>query len=283
MPHPGALAVAVCGARLGSRNVPESRLRAGHTFGAVSTPSDGSTDAVLPVVECHVAEACLGGPDSPCGDGYHGLRCGECSDGYYKISSRCTRCGSKASSIVLLIVLVLSGLLLLAFFMWQTMRDPRIGSPLVIVLRLLETLGILSFAVARWPGSIPLFLSITSLVNLNTEVFQTECLLGRPHPTRAALMYVAGIALILLLFLLAYLLLQLYKRCARYSSGASPSLESMCEQLMPGKAAPGTRLPFTPIQALMVATFCEYIKISLTVSLRSRARAVEVIWSCGGP
>jgi hypothetical protein len=138
-------------------------------------------------------------------------------------------------------------------------------------MRLLETLGILSFAVARWPGSIPVFLSITSLVNLNTEVFQTECLLGRPHPTRAALMYVAGVALVLLVFLLTYPLLQLYKRCARYASSASPTLESMCEQLMPGKAAPGTRLPFTPIQALMVATFREYIKISLTVSLRSRA------------
>jgi hypothetical protein len=193
------------------------------------------------------------------------------------------RCSSNAISIVLLIVLVLSGLLLLLFFIWQTMRDPRIGSPLVIVMRLLETLGILSFAVARWPGSIPVFLSITSLVNLNTEVFQTECLLGRAHPTRAALMYVVGVALVLLVFLLAYSLLQLYKHSARYPSSASPSLESMCEQLMPGKAAPGTRLPFTPIQALMAATFREYIKISLTVSLRSRVQAVEVFWSCVGP
>ncbi len=52
----------------------------------------------------------------------------------------------------------------------------------------------------------------------------------------------------------------------------------MCEQLIPGKAAPGTRLPFTPIQALMAATFREYIKISLAVSLRSRAQAVEVFF-----
>ncbi len=265
------------------QKVPESRLRAGHTFGALSTPSDGLSADVLPVVECHVAEACLGGPESLCGDGYDGLRCGECSDGYYKISRRCTRCSSNASAIILLILLVLSGLLLVAFFKWQTMRDPRIGSSLVIVMRLLENLGILSFASARWPGSIPTFLSIASLVNLNTEVFQTECLLGRPHPTRAALMYVAGAALVLLLFLLAYSLLQLYKHCARCASSASPSLESICEQLMPGKAGPGTRLLFTPIQALMVATFHEYIKISLTVSLRSRPQAAEEFWSCVGP
>ena len=263
-------------ARRAQHHVPESRLRAGYTFGALSIPSDGSNDAVLPVVKCHVAEACLGGPDSLCGDGYHGLRCGECSDGYYKISSHCTRCSSNAFSITLLIVLVLSGMLLIAFFKWQTMKDPRIGSPLVIVMRLLETLGILSFAVARWPGSIPMFLSVTSLVNLNTEIFQTECVLGRPHPTRAALMYVAGVALVLLVFLLSYPLLQLYKHCARYAYIASPSLESMCEQLMPGKAAPGNRMPFTPSQALMVATFREHIRISLTVSSRSRAQGLTI-------
>ena len=241
-------------------------MRAGYTFGALSARIDGPSDAVVPIVKCHVAEACLGGPESLCGDGYGGLRCGECSKGYYKISSRCTQCTSSTSSMVLLVVLILAGFLALAFFKWQTMRDPRIGSPLVVAMRLLETLGILSFSVTRWPGSVPVFLSITSLVNLNTEVFQTECLLGRPHPTRAALMYVGGVALVLLVFLLSYCLLQLWKHCIRYDPSASPSLESMCEALMPGLADPGTRVPFTTRQALMAATFHEYVKISLAVS-----------------
>jgi hypothetical protein len=76
---------------------------------------------------------------------------------------------------ILLLVLILIAVLVIAFFEWQAMRDPRVGSPLVLVMRLLETLGIFSLSVARWPGSIPVFLSITSLVNLNSEVFQTEC------------------------------------------------------------------------------------------------------------
>ena len=181
------------------------------------------------------------------------------------MSSRCRQCSSNASTVVLLIVLVLALLLVMAFFEWQAMTDPRFGSPLVLIMRLLETLGIFSLCVARWPGSIPAFLAVTSLVNLNTEVFQIECILGRPHPTRAALMYVCGIPALLLVLLLFYPLLQLWKHCIRFNREASPSLESMCEPLMPGKVAAGTHL-FTSIQALMAATFKEYIMIALTVS-----------------
>jgi hypothetical protein len=37
---------------------------------------------------------------------------------------------------------------------------------------------------------------------VNTEVFQTECLLGRPHPTRVALTYVCGVLVLLFVLLL---------------------------------------------------------------------------------
>ena len=228
-------------------------------------PSDVPNDILLPIVECHLVEACLGGPSPLCGDGYSGRRCGQCSAGYYKMSSGCMQCTSAAYTLILLFVLVLAVLLLIGFFTWQTMRDPRIGNPIVMVMRLLETLGIFAVCTVRWPGSIPVFLSITSLVNLNTEVFQIECLLGPPHPARAALMYVIGIAVLLLVLLLFYPLLQLRKRCVHYDRGESPSLESMCEMLTPGKAATGTGLPFTPMQALMASTFKEYFKIALTV------------------
>jgi hypothetical protein len=187
------------------------------------------------------------------------------------MSSHCGECSSQSATVVLLVVLILAGVLIIAFFEWQTMRDPRIGSPMVLVMRLLETLGILSLAVARWPGSISLFLSITALANLNTEVFQTQCLLGQPHPTRAAMMYILGFVALLLVLLASYLLLQLRKRCIRDDRLASPSLESMCELLMPSKVTPGTRLPFSAHEALMLASFKEYAKISFAVSLPNRA------------
>ena len=222
-------------------------------------------------MKCHVAEACLGGLDSLCADGYSGRRCGQCVVGYHKITGLCRECSSQTTAAILLCVLVLCGLFLTAFFEWQTLRDPRVGSPIVLLLRVLEALGIFALCVAHWPGTIPAFLAVTALVNLNTEVFQTECLLGQPHPTRAALMYACGIPVLLLVLLLFYPLLQLRKRYIHYDRGASPSLESMCESLMPGKAAPGTRLPFTPIQALKAANFKEYVKIALTVRCRAAA------------
>ena len=227
------------------------------------------------IVKCHVDEACPGGPDSNCTEGYSGRRCGECSVGYYTMSNVCRQCGSQASSAILIIVLALALLISIAFFEWQSLRDPRIGSPLVLIMRLLETLGVFASSVARWPGSIPVFLSITSLVNLNTEVFQIECLLGRSHPTGRALTYILGVAVLLLVLLLFYPLLQLWKRCIHYDCEASPSLESLCEPVMPGNASIDARLPFTPIQALLAATFKEYVQISLVVSLPSQARAAE--------
>ncbi len=186
--------------------------------------------------------------------------------------------------VMLFIALVLAGLLMIAFFEWQVIRDPRIGNPIVLVTRLLETLGIFALSVTRWPGTIPTFLSITSLVNLNTEVFQTECLLGRPHPTGVALTYVCGIPCLFFLLLLLYPLLQHRKRSICYECDSS--LESMCEPFRPGNNnGSEARMSFTPLQALSAANFSEYTKISLTVSLPNRAlaqfRATDLLHSDG--
>ncbi len=215
-------------------------------------------------MKCHVDEACLGGQNSTCEVGYSGRRCGACADGYYKLSRVCKQCGSKAETLTLVVVLALAGVLVVAFLQWQTLRDPRVGSPIVFLMRILETLSIFSLAVARWPLTVSTFLSVISLVNFNTQMFQTECLLGRPHPTRAALMYVCSIAVVLLVLLLLFPLWQLWKR---HKALQSASLESMCEPLRPSKDSEPTHAPlsFTPSQALCAATFPEYVMISITV------------------
>jgi hypothetical protein len=84
-------------------------------------------------------------------------------------------------------------------------------------------------------------------------------------------MYVLGVAVLLFVLLLFYPFLQLIKRCVRFDRGESPSLDTMCEMLMPDKVAPGTPLPFSAHQALMLASFKEYVKIAFAVSLPSRA------------
>ena len=187
------------------------------------------------IVTCHYDGACPGGSDSPCGDGYGGPRCGLCADGYYKLSQRCRECASTAASLTLVILLAILTLCVIVFFLWQTLRDPRVGSPIVFLMKLLETLSIMSLTIVRWPGSVATFLPILSLVNFNTEMFQTECILGRPHPTRAALMYIGGLAAAVLIMLLFWPLLRLLKRSSFNPNHAenAADLESMCAQLRP--------------------------------------------------
>ena len=49
---------------------------AGYTFGLLSTPGNGSSDAVLPIIECHSKHACVGGETSfQCFLGYADARC----------------------------------------------------------------------------------------------------------------------------------------------------------------------------------------------------------------
>jgi hypothetical protein len=281
------------------------------------------------IVTCHYDDACLGGSDSACGDGYGGLRCGQCADGWYKLSQRCRRCGSTAESLTLVVLLAVFGMSVIAFFFWQTLRDPRVGSPIVFITKMLETLSIMSLTMIRWPGSVATFLPIVSLVNFNTEMFQTEvtakpcaespptgpssatktsgalcpnwnrraviptahthhvqCILGRPHPTRAALMYVGGLVAAFLIMLLSFPLLRLLKRYHGAYAENVEVLESMCARLRPdsdddrhqlgGSPAQPTDQPlfhklpsmpmsFTPKDAILAATFKQYVAIALTV------------------
>ena len=101
-------------------------------------------------------------------------------------------------------------------------------------MKMSETLSIMSLTMLRWPGSVETFLSIVSLVNFNTEMFQTECVLGRPHPTRVAVMYIGGLAAALLIMLLLWPLLCLWKRYRHPESENAVDLESMCAQLRSG-------------------------------------------------
>ena len=49
---------------------------AGYTFGRLSTPGNGPSDAVLPIVKCHSTLACAGGESSfQCFQGYADTRC----------------------------------------------------------------------------------------------------------------------------------------------------------------------------------------------------------------
>ena len=106
---------------------------AGYTFGGLSAPGNGSSDAILPIVQCHSTLACAGGETSfQCFQGYadtrcahkassqpavwltrhrlapsareplqssllrgFGCRCGACNVGYYGLWRQCHDCGNR--------------------------------------------------------------------------------------------------------------------------------------------------------------------------------------------
>ena len=152
-----------------------------------STNQHGSPSvAVSTCVQCRNRQACAGGAGSPCAQGYTGRRCGICDDGFYVWGGFCMSCGHDATVYFLAVLLIVLVFVLTSFFIWQTLLDPRVGSPIVFILRLLETLGLMSSMVIDWPGVVLNFLSTVNLVNFNTEMFRTECLFGHPHPISKA-------------------------------------------------------------------------------------------------
>jgi hypothetical protein len=115
---------------------------------------------------------------------------------------------------------------LTSFFIWQTLLDPRIGSPVVFMLRLMETLGLMSAMAIAWPAVVLNFLSFVNLANFNTEMFRTECLFGHPHPiskaaTTALLPVVLFAAGLLLWPILRFGSRRAWKRAADSVEGSS--------------------------------------------------------------
>jgi len=74
-------------------------------------------------------------------------------------------CGNDATVYTLAALLILLGFGLIGFFIWQTLLDPRVGSPIVFMLRLLETLGLMSSMAIDWPFPVLSFLSGVNFVS----------------------------------------------------------------------------------------------------------------------
>ena len=77
-------------------------------------------------------------------------------------------------------LLLITLFVVVAFFVFLTVKPPRNGSPLIFLMRTLETLGILGLTAVRWPGSVQTFLSVVSLVNFNPGAKKAKALCGPP-------------------------------------------------------------------------------------------------------
>ncbi len=236
----------------------------GYTIGANPLLAPSTSSQVI--VRCHVAEACPGGSDAVCSDGYTARRCGRCADGWYSYVDFCKPCGASNAVYTLNAAAVVIVFLLGLFILWQLMLDPRVASPFVFLMRLMETLAILNRTSLKWPQAIRDAFALASLANFNTEIFRFECSAGHPDPlsrfVTAACFPIAAV----LVFILAWPLIRLLAK-ARARKHPVPArlakLESMCAKIHPN-APPRDKLGplgFRPTDALAVASWGEYVRI----------------------
>jgi hypothetical protein len=198
----------------------------------------------------------------------------------YRFGGTCWKCAPGSVVIVLFVLLVVGGFGLIALYLWKTMADPRIGSPLNLMLGMLETLGILRLTSVRWPDSVARMLTMVSLVNFNVEVFQTQCLLGPPHPITGALSYVGSLFGATVIAAFFWPLLKLGNRLFPVhieSVLEEHTLEGACYAVRPDRANPDLHVPleYSPTQFLRRASLSEYTQISGAVRPLPCSRIAE--------
>jgi hypothetical protein len=91
-------------------------------------------------------------------------------------------CGGDAGVYTLGLVAACCAVAVSCFILWQLMLDPRVASPFVFLLRLMETLAILPQTSIDWTPAVRTVFAALSVVNFNTEMFRFECVFGPPKP-----------------------------------------------------------------------------------------------------
>jgi hypothetical protein len=204
------------------------------------------------VVQCHQRDACLGGPDSTCQEGYSLRRCGTCSEDWYSVGGVCHQC-STVKKVVLPILLVLVGLIAFGGFVLITALDPRRGSVFIFILRFAETIALLKETAIEFPDFVADALNIIAVVNINLEVFAVQCITGAP--TNRGSIFSALIAPVIFLLLPTFFSIFIILTMRLHRS--DPEKEAAREQharLLSKLGATDTPYPRNPFTVLRVLT-----------------------------
>ena len=164
-----------------------------------SSPSLNSSSIQYPFVipapyKCKVEEACEGGLDSPCANGYEGPICSVCSTGFYKQLQTCKRCPSRKWIVGQLSVVVIVIIVIIVFLFWTRKRNaskapenPFIDmflSKMKIVIGFYQvTYGLLQvFSYIKWPESLESIAEYSGILQLNVlQITQVNCLFPKFH------------------------------------------------------------------------------------------------------
>ena len=138
------------------------------------------------VYACPVPEACLGGMESKCSDGYEGPLCAVCSKGHYQLLKRCRKCPKTLWLIlqvcgIAIIIAVITASIVLArkrrFASGRTVSDVLLARIKIIVGFYQATSITLNvFSYVEWPGALLTVVQYANIVQLNLlQIIPLQC------------------------------------------------------------------------------------------------------------
>ena len=143
---------------------------------------------------CPVKDACLGGMESPCSEGYEGPLCAVCSEGYYQMISTCQKCPTLPWLIgqILLATLLLT-IVVLPLLIGKKLKSTSGRSITDIVLARFKIFigfyqvasGTLdAFSYVQWPKLLLQLTSYAKLLQLNLlQIAPVNCFTNQVHTT----------------------------------------------------------------------------------------------------
>eukprot|EP00033_Pygsuia_biforma_P001395 GCRY01001578.1.p1 GENE.GCRY01001578.1~~GCRY01001578.1.p1 ORF type:complete len:1943 (-),score=491.87 GCRY01001578.1:352-6105(-) len=132
--------------------------------------------------ECDNEDACVGGADNACAEGYEDYKCSTCSNGYYKVELTCNKCANWSS--ILLPMGIVAFMCAMAFVYkvnFRPDRDAKFGA-LRIAFNFFQVTGLYASFEIDWPESVQSMLNTISITNLNIELTAPECSVGQHVP-----------------------------------------------------------------------------------------------------
>ena len=126
------------------------------------------------VYECFPPEACQGGPDGGCGDGYEGYGCGGCSEGFFEQGDGCSEClpGKELYTTLIIVYAAYFGTLLMAILIAKDL----VLSHVIGGLSSLQLLGgVGQVATFDLPPFLREAYSYLSLLTLDYSFLRSEC------------------------------------------------------------------------------------------------------------
>ena len=217
-------------------------------------------------------EACRGGSDSLCSEGYEGKRCGVCADGFYLLQRKCKACPSDGVAMLLLVLMIVLALGICGMLVLITLKDPYTGSAFLFVVRLAETLGLFGETAFVWPSTVSSLIAVAAVVNFNTQLFAIECIIGRSTAQSSVIMGLlaplAGIAVFVAMWLCLEVMCHIQQ--AERSGFPPEALETF--QHEPLSSAPINKIrstsstslhirKYNPMQLLLCSTRAEQQKL----------------------